>query len=77
MNSTWNINPKPVALRHSSTYPILPFGILHGLGLKRGKEKGKKKKEGKKKSYSSSAHRGYSENPKENKKTSNFQHLMQ
>lgn len=32
---------------------------------------------GKKKSYSSSAHRGYSENPKENKKTTNFQHLMQ
>lgn len=34
-------------------------------------------KRGKKKSYSSSAHRGYSETPKENKKTTNFQHLMQ
>lgn len=48
MNSTWNINPKAVALRHSSTQPILLLGILHGLGLKRGKEKEKKKREKKK-----------------------------
>lgn len=44
MNSTWNINPEAAALRHSSTQPILPPGILHGLGLKRGKEKKKKEK---------------------------------